>query len=76
MKKYLDYAVKIAEKGVEEMTKGFIKPTPYEGACTYCEYGGMCGFDAKRNVERVASRVSKNTIISAVDSQLKETKDE
>ena len=76
MKKYLDYAVKIAEKGVEEMTKGFIKPTPYEGACTYCEYGGMCGFDAKRNGERVASRVSKNTIISAVDSQLKETKDE
>ena len=76
MQNYLKYAIKIAEKGVDEITSGFIEPSPYIGACTYCQYGGMCGFDLKSCAERVAKKITKQTIVSAVNNVEKETKDE
>lgn len=41
---FLDYAVFVARQGVSEIKEGYIAPTPYEGKCQYCKYGGMCGF--------------------------------
>lgn len=41
---FLDYAVLVARRGVAELKDGFIAPTPYDGKCAYCKYGGMCGF--------------------------------
>ena len=41
---FLDYAVFVARQGVAEIKEGYIAPTPYEGKCKYCKYGGMCGF--------------------------------
>ena len=41
---FLDYAVLVARQGAEEVKAGYIAPTPYEGNCEYCKYGGMCGF--------------------------------
>lgn len=76
MKNYLKYAIKIAEKGVDEITSGFIEPTPYVGACTYCQYGGMCGFDLNSCAERVAKKITTQTIVNAVKNDEKEAKDE
>lgn len=50
-RKFLDYAVLVARQGVVELKEGFIEPTPYEGKCNYCKYGGACGF--KKDVSAV-----------------------
>lgn len=42
---FLDYSVFAARKGCQELKEGYIAATPYEGSCSYCKYGGMCGFD-------------------------------
>lgn len=40
---FLRYAVLVANKGKEEMKKGFVAPTPYDKSCEYCSYAGICG---------------------------------
>lgn len=42
---FLDYSVLVARGGVQELEEGYIAPSPYDGDCAYCKYGGMCGFD-------------------------------
>ncbi len=77
MKRYLEYAVKVSENAIDEINSGFIKATPYEKACEYCKYGGMCGFDKDCSQERKAKKVTKSTIIEAVlRKEKKESKDE
>ncbi len=77
MNRYLEYAVKVSENAIDEINSGFIKATPYEKACDYCKYGGMCGFDKDCDVERKAKKVTKSTIIEAVlRKENKESKDE
>lgn len=77
MKRYLEYAVKVSENAVDEINSGFIKATPYEKACDYCKFGGMCGFDKDCSQERKAKKVTKSTIIEAVlRKENKESKDE
>ncbi len=77
MKRYLDYAVLVSQNAIDEMNEGFIKPTPYKGACEYCKYGGMCGFDGNHGCTRETKGVTKETIIEAVNYEiLKEAKDE
>ncbi len=47
-----DYAIRIAEKAAEEISGGFIAPSPYGSpdACAYCEYAAACGYEGdKRN---------------------------
>ncbi len=68
MQSYLKYALKISEKGVDEINTGFIAPSPYEGSCTYCPYGGMCGASEESVVKRKEKGVSQNTIINAVEN--------
>lgn len=41
---FIAYATEEAKVGAKEMREGFIAPSPYEGACDYCKYGGACGF--------------------------------
>ncbi|MBE7085571.1 MAG: hypothetical protein E7366_00255 [Clostridiales bacterium] len=43
---FLDYSVHVARQGCKELQEGYIAPSPYEGSCAYCKYGGMCGFNA------------------------------
>lgn len=66
IKKYLDYAVKISEKGAEEIASGFIAPTPYENACKYCKYSGMCKQGEENAAERKVKGVTSETITRAV----------
>ncbi len=58
---FLDYAVFAARQGVTELKDGFIAPTPYEGNCEYCKYGGMCGFDKAQDA-RKESTIEPKTI--------------
>jgi ATP-dependent helicase/DNAse subunit B len=45
---FLDYSVYVARQGCQELKEGYIAPSPYGGACEYCKYGGMCGFNKER----------------------------
>ena len=76
MKRYLEYAVKVSEKAIDEINSGFIKATPYEKACDYCKYGGMCGFDKDCDGERKVKKVTKDTIVNAVINEKGEKEDE
>ncbi len=42
---FLDYSVHVARQGCQELREGYVAASPYEGSCTYCKYGGMCGFN-------------------------------
>lgn len=67
---FVEYSYKIAESGVSDMQRGFIAPTPYEGACEYCKYNALCGF--QNNVTGVARRVtgvSNQTILNVIDKK-------
>lgn len=59
---FLDYALHVTRKGTKELKDGFIAPTPYEGACTYCKYGGMCGFNYRSMPERKEDSLSPKEI--------------
>ncbi len=41
---FLDYGVMVAKNGADEMTSGYIKPSPVKDICKYCKMGGCCGF--------------------------------
>lgn len=81
MDSYLEYAIKISEKGLEEFTSGYIKPSPYKGSCKYCNYNAMCGFCVNQEnsedsenadsltlngKERKEKNVRSSTIVNAV----------
>ena len=66
MNAQLEYAKKIAAKGAEEIDLGFIKPTPYENACEYYKYKGMCGYDCKTMGERKVDKIGLEAILEAV----------
>lgn len=51
---YVDYAVKVSEKTINNMTDGFIAPTPSERQCEYCQYASLCGdYHQKRKIKSV-----------------------
>ena len=41
---FLDYATLVSDKAREEVKSGYIEPTPYGNVCSYCQFGGACGF--------------------------------
>ncbi len=59
---FVDYSLHVARQGVKEMKEGFIAPTPYEGNCEYCKYGGMCGFNKDTYAPRKESAIEPSTI--------------
>lgn len=63
---YMRYAKILAEKAVDCICDGVNTPSPYESACTYCEFGSSCGFD--ENVDRIRSINDKITSASIVDA--------
>ncbi|MBQ9714423.1 MAG: PD-(D/E)XK nuclease family protein [Clostridia bacterium] len=66
---FLDYAVFVARKGAAELKEGYIAPTPYEGGCEYCKYGGMCGFDKESCVPRKEGHIDPKTIAEIARKQ-------
>lgn len=59
---FLDYAVYEARQGAKELRRGIIAPSPFKGACTYCRYGGMCGFNYDLSAERTEEAIKPKTI--------------
>ena len=53
------YALKMCEQGAIRMQDGVIVPSPYDNACAFCEYKGMCGgeFSAVRKLRGVDENI-------------------
>lgn len=66
---FLDYAVYEARQGAKELKNGFIAPSPYKGQCTYCRYGGMCGFNYDLVPERAEDAIKPKTIAAIARRQ-------
>lgn len=64
MSALVDYAVILSENAVSEMEKGTIIPTPYDGACEYCQFSSLCGHSKEY---RKDSAVSTDFIVNAVN---------
>ena len=64
---YIDYAVKVSEKAVAQMTDGVIVASPYKGTCEYCDYASVC---KKNSVsERTVNKVNTNIIVESVGGE-------
>lgn len=65
---YMKYAKLMVEKAVDNVLDGVIIPSPYEKACDYCEFGGICGRDkGKKSDYRSVKWVNSKHIIQAVE---------
>ena len=53
------------------MEDGYIEPSPYDGSCGYCKYGGMCGFNHDLSATRNEGEVYPSEIVRIV-RELKE----
>ena len=74
MQKYLKYSIGVSSNCIDEIRTGYCTPSPYENACDYCQYAGMCGFSLEDgSVYRKVSKVTKSTIIEAVELNEKST---
>ncbi len=59
---FLDYAVYVSRQGSAELKEGYIAPTPYGTSCSYCKYGGMCGFNRETCTPRTEQSIDAPTI--------------
>lgn len=73
---FLDYAKKLLEKGGNELRSGEIAPSPIEGACEFCSYKGMCGFDREVSLQRKIKKVKCGDIVEIVKADGKEGENE
>ncbi len=61
--RFMDYAVNVSELATSQLKDGVIVPSPYENACDYCEYRGICKQE-KQKARKLGS-VSAETIVKA-----------
>ncbi len=62
---FLYYSVLAAQQCAKETEAGCIAVSPYEGACKYCPYGSVCGFECG-GAARTESKVTQEEIIRIV----------
>jgi ATP-dependent helicase/nuclease subunit B len=69
MQAYLDYSLKIAAKGVDEINEGYVKAKPYKPDvnCKYCKYAGLCNTVICETDGRKVSKVTPEDIVLAVE---------
>ena len=73
----MEYSQQIAGAGLNEITEGVIVPSPYEGACSYCKYLGICGYDEESfGRGRKIEEISKEDILRAVGVKVEDSSDE
>ena len=63
---FIEYASYVAKQAKSELKSGYVEPTPYEGACKYCEYGGICGFNTCKEKPRKVGEVQVEEIVNTV----------
>lgn len=71
--RFLDYATLVSASAEREMKEGNVKPSPYDGACSYCRLRGLCGYDGE---PRKVSAVKCEQIVKAVKELTGEAQDE
>lgn len=49
------YAYEITQSALDAIADGKISPLPYEKACRFCKYRGICLYDAKRGVRKLTA---------------------
>ncbi len=64
---FSNYATAVAGNALEEINDGVIVASPSQGACVYCKFHGICGYDKTDNKTREVSGIDKNSIVSAVE---------
>lgn len=75
--RFIDYVSDMAESFKEEILDGQIKMNPVEGACEYCPYGSVCGFDRKLGDRyREKEKLSMDDILATINSDCAETMEE
>lgn len=62
---FIAYSVLAAQNCARETEAGCIAPSPYLGACDYCPYGGMCGYDVS-SPARSEKKVTGEEIVQIV----------
>lgn len=68
--KFIDYVADVAENFKNEIIDGQIELNPIEGACEYCPYGSVCGFDRKLGDKyREKEKISMDTILAAINGE-------
>ena len=73
MNAFIEYAVQIASKGVDEINSGYINASPYDAKskCEYCEYGGLCGRNSEDEKGRKIGSVKTESVVEAVEYERK-----
>ena len=66
---FLEYSALIAQKGADEIFRGNIAPSPFEGVCEFCKMGGMCGFAPAECDGREVTGVTCTDVARAVRRQ-------
>ncbi len=63
---YVNYAEKLCENAVEQMDSGVIASSPFDGACDYCNFKGMCQreFFDERKVLKVDNEVIEKALLT------------
>ncbi len=69
---FLDYATLLSEKAREEVKSGYIEPTPYGSVCSYCQFGGACGFCRGEKSEPRSEKAIKADEIAKIVKRKKE----
>lgn len=67
---YLEYATEVAAEGIAEINEGVIIPSPDGHACEYCEYHGLCGYDASLDCRTRVFKdgITKEAVLGAVQN--------
>lgn len=68
-KDFIDYSVYVARGACKELKGGFIAATPYDKSCTYCKYGGMCGYSKDVVMPRKEESIEPATISKIVKKE-------
>ncbi len=50
-----DYALKLAAKGAQEISRGFIKPSPLADSCSRCDFCDICSFRDEANARKMTA---------------------
>ncbi len=64
LKAYIDYAIKMSERAIDNLDDGVIIASPYQNACEYCEFSAMCGQNGEN--KRTLGKVDESSFTSAL----------
>ena len=66
---FLGYSLLVARQGISEAADGCIAASPYEGACEYCPYGSLCGFEGEAREEKKVTEAEIVRIVMRREEQ-------